>query len=168
MRRIFQISICCTIALLTTFCSADDSEYEVEKPVDVLIEDYNYNDSELEVMELVNSYRIKIGLTPLIKINHISYKSEEHCRYMISHRAVNHDNFAARSENIMKVTGAYKVGENVAYNYKTSEAALAAWLASGEHKKNIEGDFTHFGIAVKIDAENGRKYYTNIFAKIER
>ena len=71
-----------------------------------------------------------------------------------------------RSENIIKTLGAKTVSENIAYNYNTPEAVLSAWLASPSHKANIEGDHTHFGIAIKENPANGRKYYTNIFAKI--
>ncbi|MDR7212443.1 CAP domain-containing protein [Flavobacterium piscis] len=167
MKRIFRISLFITIILLTVSCSSESSDQgEVENPSEELITDYSYNESEIVLMQLINRHRENIGLKALIKVNHISFKSEEHSNYMIANRVVSHDNFSARSENIIKVLNAHKVGENVAYNYKTSEGVLIAWLASGEHKKNIEGDYTHFGIAIKIDAENGRKYYTNIFAKI--
>jgi hypothetical protein len=37
---------------------------------------------------------------------------------------------------------------------------LNAWLASPSHKANIEGNHTHFGIAIKENPANGRKYYT--------
>ena len=37
-------------------------------------------------------------------------------------------------------------------------------LNSAGHKANIEGDFTHFGISIRTNAE-GKKYYTNIFVK---
>ncbi|MCV9928914.1 CAP domain-containing protein [Flavobacterium sp. LS1R49] len=130
------------------------------------VTDYTYNQSELETMQLINEYRVSVGLKVLIIVNHISFKSEEHDKYMIANNVVNHDDFVARSENIIKVLGAKKVGENVAYNYNTPQAVLSAWLNSAGHKKNIEGDYTHFGIAIKEDSVNGRKYYTNIFAKI--
>ena len=168
MKRIFQISLVISIVFLAVSCSSDSNTSEVDDPSGELITDYSYNDSEIEVMQLINKHRENLGLSTLIKVNHISFKSEEHCNYMIAHKAISHDNFIARSENIIRVMNAIKIGENVAYNYKTSEAVMIAWLASSDHKKNIEGDYTHFGIAIKIDAENGRKYYTNIFAKIER
>ncbi|MEO8515431.1 MAG: CAP domain-containing protein, partial [Flavobacterium sp.] len=101
----------------------------------------------------------------LKEIKHISFKSEEHDNYMIVNNVVNHNDFVARSENIMKVLGAKKVSENIAYNYDSPEAALKAWLNSPTHKENIEGDFTNFGISIRVDS-NGRKYYTNIFVKI--
>ncbi len=147
-------------------CSADSVEgNESSTSTAQLIADYNYNTSELETMQLINEYRLSIGLKALQTSNHISNKCEEHNQYMIANNVVNHNDFTARSNNIISVLGAKKVGENVAYNYKTSEAVLQAWLASPGHKENIEGDYTHFGISVTTDA-NGKKYYTNIFVKI--
>jgi uncharacterized protein YkwD len=51
------------------------------------------------------------------KINHMSFKSEEHDNYMIANNVVNHNDFVARSENI--ILGAKTVSENIAYNYNT-------------------------------------------------
>ncbi len=113
------------------------------------VAEYTYTATELQTMVLINNYRVSIGLNPLEKINHMSYKSEEHDNYMIANNVVNHNDFVARSENIMKVLGAKTVSENIAYNYSTPEAALNAWLASPGHKENIEGDFTHFGISIR-------------------
>ncbi len=127
---------------------------------------YTYNSDELEVMSLINTYRVSIGLNTLEQVNYISYKSEEHNTYMIANNVVNHNDFVARSEDIMKVLGAKAVSENIAYNYNTPQAAVNAWLNSPTHKENIEGSFTHFGISIRIDAVSGKKYYTNMFAKI--
>jgi uncharacterized protein YkwD len=147
-------------------CSAEDSESAMPETTTSKVTDFNYNPSELEAMDLINAYRVSIGLSALEKINHISFKSEEHDNYMIANNVVNHNDFASRSENIIKVLGAKTVSENIAYNYSTSQAALEAWLASPGHKVVIEGDFTHFGIAIRENPVNGKKYYTNIFAKI--
>jgi uncharacterized protein YkwD len=57
------------------------------------------------------------------------------------------------------------VAENIAYNYSTSNSALIAWLNSPWHKENLDGDYTHFGISISVNPENGKKYYTNIFMK---
>jgi uncharacterized protein YkwD len=54
-----------------------------------------------------------------------SVQSEEHDNYMISNNVVNHDGFVDRSENIIKTQGAKTVGENIAYNYSTPQAAVA-------------------------------------------
>jgi uncharacterized protein YkwD len=156
------------IAIVFTLhsCSNDSNNNdETTKSTPEIVIDYNYNSSELEVMDLINEYRTSIGLNTLEKINYVSVKSEEHNNYMITNNIVSHDDFVARSGDIIKVLGVIKVSENIAYNYNTPKAALNAWLASPEHKKNIIGDYTNFGISVTENPINGRKYYTNIFVK---
>ncbi len=145
-------------------CSSNETE-ETTSPRPELIENYDYNSSELQLADLINEHRVSLGLNPLQLINHVSYKSEEHNAYMIARKVVNHDLFPQRSENIIEVLGAVKVNENVAYNFVSSSSALNAWLNSPGHKENIEGNFTHFGISIREDAETGKKYYTNIFIK---
>ena len=154
------------IAFLFTLnsCSSDSSEVTTDNAASKVMT-YSYNSSEIETMALINAYRVSIGLNALKEINHISFKSGEHNNYMIINNVVNHDDFVSRSENIMQVLGATSVAENIAYNYNSPQTAVNAWLKSPGHKANIEGNFTHFGLAIKVNAE-GKKYYTNIFAKI--
>lgn len=151
-----------TAVLFLSSCSSDESEVPAKNNV---ITTYNHNVAEIRLAEIINEYRAENGLNPLQTINHISYKSDEHNQYMIANKVVNHDLFDQRSQNLISVLGAVKVNENVAYNYSTPEAALHAWLQSPSHKSNIEGDFTHFGIAVTTDIETGKMYFTNIFIK---
>ena len=144
-------------------CSSDSSEAAAEDKQ--VVTTYNYNETESKLITLINDYRQSKGLNPLTVINHISYKSEEHNFYMIDNNVVNHDYFQQRSDNLVRVLGAEKVGENIAYNYQTAESAMSAWLNSPSHKANIEGDYTHLGISVTINPDNGKKYYTNMFIK---
>lgn len=167
MKKIMRTMLFIAILIAMNSCSADTAQASESNPsTELLVTNYTYNDTEIETMKLINEYRLSIGLKALERINHISYKCEEHNKYMIANAVVNHNDFTARSANITEVLGATKVGENVAYNYKTPEAALRAWLESPGHKANIEGDYTHFGLAVTTDPATGKKYYTNIFAKI--
>jgi len=162
--RILPVVFVLALAFSSVSCASDSEEIE-PTTTPVLIQNYDYSDNELELADLINQHRATLGLNPLQTINHISYKSEEHNEYMIANNVVNHDLFQERSQNIIEVLGAYKVNENVAYNYMTSNSALKAWLKSPGHKANIEGDFTHFGISIRVNPENGKKYYTNIFIK---
>jgi uncharacterized protein YkwD len=146
-------------------CSKEDNNVPVLQSPSIVL-NYEYSPLELETMTLINNYRVNIGLNALEKINHVSFKSEEHDNYMITNNVVNHDDFVARSENIIKVLGAKKVSENIAYNYNSAKAAFDAWMNSEGHKQNIEGNFTHFGISIRENPINGKKYYTNIFVKI--
>lgn len=165
--NLLRLALLFSVVFTMNSCStdtADTSETSENKTQTVV--NYTYSADELEAMKLINEYRVSVGLNALEKINHISYKSEEHDYYMIENNVVSHDDFVSRSENIIKTLGAKTVGENIAYNFSLPKAAVEAWLKSPAHKANIEGNFTHFGIAIKVSPTTGKKYYTNIFAKI--
>ncbi|HQA74310.1 MAG: CAP domain-containing protein [Flavobacterium sp.] len=161
--KMFRALLPLAIVFTMVSCSSDDSDATTSS--EKLVTEYNYNDTELRLVQLINDYRQSIGLNRLEVINHISYKSEGHNEYMITKQAISHDYFQERSSNLIQVLGAERVAENVAYNYNTPESAFAAWKNSPGHRANIEGDFTHFGISVTIDPETGRKFYTNMFIK---
>lgn len=161
--KMFRALLPLAILFTMVSCSSDSSEAAAEDKQ--VVTTYNYNETESKLISLINDYRQSKGLNPLTVINHISYKSEEHNFYMIDKNVVNHDYFQQRSDNLVRVLGAEKVGENIAYNYQTAESAMSAWLNSPSHKANIEGDYTHLGISVTINPDNGKKYYTNMFIK---
>ena len=164
--KLFQAVLLLFFTCTMNSCSSDEPATQITAASELKVVNYSYSSLELETMVLINKHRVSVGLKSLEKINHMSFKSEEHVNYMIANNVVNHNDFVARSENIIKTLGAKTVSENIAYNYNSAEAVLNAWLASPSHKANIEGDHTHFGIAIKENPANGRKYYTNIFAKI--
>lgn len=153
------------IALVFTLISCSKKASDDAVVDQTLVTKYNYSADEAKLGQLINDYRVSIGLNPLEMINHISFKSEEHNTYMIDNNVVNHDFFDQRAENLIEVLGATKVGENIAFNFSTPEAALYAWLNSPGHKANIEGDYTDFGISISISPTTGKKYYTNMFMK---
>ena len=161
--KMFRALLPLAIVFTMVSCSSDSSEGSSTD--NKLVTSYNYNDSELRLITLINNHRQSIGLNTLEVINHISYKSQEHNIYMIDSKVVNHDYFQQRANNLIEVLGATRVAENIAYNYQTPESAMSAWLNSPDHKANIEGDFTHLGISITVDETTGKKYYTNMFIK---
>lgn len=154
-----SLALIFTIVSLTS-CSSDNESTSTNET----IKSYNHSAAELELLDEVNAYRVSIGLNPLAIIEHISYKSSEHNDYMLATRTVTHEGFNERKTNLQAVLGAYRVGENVAYAYSTARATVNAWINSPSHKANLEGDYTHFGAAIKVD-EEGKRYYTNMFIK---
>jgi uncharacterized protein YkwD len=163
--KLLRVLLLVAIVFTMNSCSSDSSENPTSSTSTQQPMSYTYSSTEIEAMALINAHRVSIGLNELKEINHISYKSEQHDEYMIANNVVNHDDFVSRSENIMRVLGAKSVSENIAYNYNSPKAALDAWLKSPSHKENIEGNFTHFGLSIRVNPD-GKKYYTNIFAKI--
>ncbi|TRO63269.1 CAP domain-containing protein [Christiangramia sabulilitoris] len=156
--------IACTLFL--TSCSKESIHDEVTAYNQVVTETavYNYNTIEQEILEEVNIYRAANGLEELKAMAEVSVESEGHNHHMISEGEVSHDNFALRASKLMNRVGAKAVAENVGFGYRSAEAVVSAWLKSQGHRENIEGEYTHFGISVRQDAE-GKNYFTNIFIK---
>jgi uncharacterized protein YkwD len=152
------------LALLSlSSCSTDAIE---EDKIDAISSSYvpQTKTIEVEVLELINTHRISLGLAPLNGMNAIKAQAYGHTDYMIKNDEVSHANFYQRKNNLINQAGAISVAENVAYAFSTPESVVNAWLNSEGHKNVIEGDYTNFDISAEMD-ENGKWYYTNIFIK---
>jgi len=124
-----------------------------------------YSVIELDIMELVNNYRIEKGLNKLEPLNFISSVALSHTNYMVDKDETSHDNFSSRQEVLYENAGAISVGENVAYGFNSGQGVVSAWLKSVDHKSIIENEnYTHFGISIEKN-KNGRNYFTQIFIK---
>jgi len=149
------------IALLSFSCSTDTIG-------DQIAEVSNYvpqtKANEVEILELINNYRITKGLTPLHNMSIIKAQAYGHTEYMLEKDEVSHANFYQRKKNLIDNAGAVSVAENVAYAFSTPESVVNAWINSEGHRHNIEGDYTDFDISAEKDAD-GKWYYTNIFIK---
>ena len=121
-----------------------------------------HNAEEAKLFDLVNEYRLSLGLNKMIFNSTTYYYSGTHNDYMISKNSVSHDNFKERAQGIAKNTGASHVAENVARNYKTMEEVLEAWKASPLHKESMEGNYTYSAISIK-ENKNGNLYFTQMF-----
>jgi uncharacterized protein YkwD len=126
---------------------------------------YTFNKDELELMEIINKYRDSIGLEKLVINEHLAYVAAQHNNYMIQKKSINHNGFINRADELKQLLGATNVAENIAYNYNSNKKVLSAWLKSPNHKKNIEGNFTQFGLSITTDSTSQKKYYTNLFIK---
>lgn len=162
-KTLSQILLLALLSISLVSCSKEEmaSDQNDNVPANVT---YNYSQEELELINIINNYRVSKGLISLAKVDYISVKSEEHDNYMIAKGGISHDYFQDRYEALVNKLGAVNVSENLAYNYSTPQGVFNAWLNSAGHKANIEGDFTHFGIAIRKNSE-GKKFYTNLFMK---
>jgi len=119
---------------------------------------------EIEIMELINAYRINEGLNPLEDHSTVKAVARTHTDYMVEVANVSHDNFFQRKQSLQSNAEASDVTENVAYGYSSAESVVQAWLNSPSHKENLEGDFTDFDVSAEQNNE-GKWYFTNIFIK---
>ena len=136
-----------------------DTASLITKPAPV-----NYNSIELDVLELVNAYREQQDLPELLYLDESSIQAASHNEHMIENDEVCHDFFGTRYQALVNSVNAKAVSENVAFGYRTAEAVVNAWIKSEGHRKNMEGEHTHFGISVK-EGKDGKFYFTNIFVR---
>jgi uncharacterized protein YkwD len=148
------------ILILTLFILSCSKQDEPITPLHT----YQFSTNELELLDRINHHRDSINLNTLQENQHISYICYEHNVYMIDTGIINHDYFQSRVNNLQNTLDAERVGENIAYNYQNTSSVLNAWLNSPGHKKNIEGDYTDFGLSITIGT-NQRKYITLILIK---
>ncbi|GFD96715.1 hypothetical protein KUL156_32380 [Alteromonas sp. KUL156] len=152
--------LCCALVFFS--CSSNENEL-IDSTSDstVSIEEKSI---ENEILDLINDYRLSKGLSTLKKLEAIKSQTYNHTMYMIKKKELSHDFFHDRKDYLVENTNAIKVAENVAYGYSTAESVVNGWIKSEGHRKNIEGDFTHFEVTAEKNT-GGTWYYTNIFVK---
>lgn len=127
-----------------------------------IIEAENAIEVENELLNVVNDHRVSLGYTSL-QFSAVAYDyANQHNDYMVANGSISHDNFSSRASKISSEVNAEYVAENVAKDYKTAFEAFEKWLSSPNHKKTMEGEFTHTAVSVKKDA-NGNLYFTQLF-----
>lgn len=158
----FWLLVFCAISL--TSCSKESIEEIDTADMSAKVAPFVYTTFEVEVLQLVNSYRIDNGLSELDFLDAVSWQAEDHNSHMVAMNEVCHDDFGDRYTALVSTVQAKAVSENVAYGYGTAQAVVKAWIKSDGHRKNMEGNFTHFGISVSKNSE-GKYYFTNIFVR---
>jgi uncharacterized protein YkwD len=163
MKTIKLLSLMTLLAVLSFSCSTEEMPSETIDS-SALVNAPAAKTIEIEILELINTHRIEIGLNPLNNLSIIKSVAYTHTDYMVEINQVNHDNFFQRQNSLIQNAGALRVSENVAYGYSTAQAVVNAWLNSQSHRLNLEGDFSDFDISAEQNSE-GRWYFTNMFIK---
>jgi len=112
---------------------------------------------ETELLRLVNDYRLNLGKSPLVPSTLLGDAARAHARHMIDHRFFAHESpegMTPAERLALANVDWTSVGENIAAGYSTPQAVFEAWLASPEHRANLESDsFTYAGVGYAQDAE---------------
>ncbi len=148
--------LCLILILCSLFsCTKDeDTPTEDENPNDALVSS--------QILQLTNEYRASKNLVSL-KINDVADQlALDHTLYMISKKVISHDGLNDRGKALVEKVKAMGYGENVASFYPDAQSVVDAWIKSDDHRKNLEGNFTHIGIS-SVKDENGKYYYTQLF-----
>jgi len=140
-------------------CTEDDASILIDDDGSIVTVDLTVTG---EILELVNQHRQEKGLVALKRIGTADEMAVEHTNYMISQGAISHDNFNTRFQELQEKVNANSAGENVASGYQNAGSVMNGWLNSSGHKANIEGNYTHIGLAA-IKNPQGRYYFTQLF-----
>lgn len=156
MRLLYAVPV--LFVMIFNSCTSEALE---ETPI---IEAVNMIALEQELLDIVNMHRSSLKLNVLV-FSDVAYKyANNHTDYMIAKGSISHDNFSARASSIHSEVEVEMVAENVAKDYDTAMETFDGWYNSTNHKKTMEGDFTHTAVSVKKD-NAGNFYYTQLFYK---
>ena len=125
---------------------------------------------EREVAASVNRHRVELGLAPLAWSDDAAELARAHSRDMAAGRVgLGHDGFAERWRSLPSELGASAAAENVLRQRRpggsVGDVALAQWLTSAVHRRNLEGPFQLAGVGAARGAD-GSLYLTQIFVGV--
>lgn len=128
-------------------------------------------DLERYVHRLVNEHRVSQGLKPLTFNLEISAVARRHSRDMATGRVgFGHGGIESRRQEIAGFIARAGVGENV-YTIMSSkspsyvgEKAVAGWLESPGHRRNIEGSYDLTGVGI-AQGPGGEYFLTQLFVR---
>ena len=162
MKTLQTTLIFLVFSLMFTSCSEENIDTDLYDTSSLIVPENK--EIEVEILALINQYRVDKGLSSLDQMDVIKAQAYTHTDYMIEQAKPSHDNFFKRSKYLKEHSGAKRVSENVAYGFSSAQSVVNAWVNSEEHKKNMEGDYTHFQISAEL-SEDGKWYFTNMFIK---
>ncbi|MGJ8738452.1 CAP domain-containing protein [Zobellia laminariae] len=159
----FNILILIALATLMTSCSTSTTEEDdLYKAVATTNKEVTIYAIEQEVIDVVNDYRVSVGLNA-VEFSSVAYGyANAHNEYMISEGIISHDNFDKRASKLSEEANADFVSENLGMDYTNANDILEAWKNSPTHKKVMEGNFNYTAVSVTAD-ENGVLYFTQLF-----
>lgn len=164
MKKHYMIGLTLCIIFLQSCSKQEFMEIEEQNNLTISVSSNTQTDFENQLFDLINEYRVSIGLNELQFESTSYFYANEHNRFMIEKGQISHAHFGQRAKSISDKTGANDVSENVARHYDTATEAFEGWLNSPNHRKNLEGNYTHSALSVLTD-DNGELYYTQIFIK---
>ncbi|RKP25895.1 hypothetical protein SYNPS1DRAFT_28385 [Syncephalis pseudoplumigaleata] len=123
------------------------------------------------VLELVNSERTKHGKGKLVYDARLAQAAHDHCMEQacagqMSHQLPGEPDLVTRIDAVSKGRRWLAWAENVGFGSADEKVIMDVWLKSAQHRNNILGDYTHFGVAMANDA-SGKPYWTQLFAQLD-
>jgi uncharacterized protein YkwD len=108
----------------------------------------------------VNAARRQAGRPPLREDTRLDAAAQEHAEDMLARSYYAHNSPGGGTPRQRVLAAGYPaatVAENIAARHATVEAAMAAWLASSDHRRNLlDGRFTDMGIGLAVGSYGHR------------
>ena len=123
---------------------------------------------EVEVLRLTNAYRLSRSLPPLREAPSLALLARGHSSDLARRRPTHVDHLGLRnrferaSDSIALVSFAENVARMGRKRPRPATWVVDSWVASGVHRKNIEGDYDLIGVGV-FRREDGYYFFTQIF-----
>jgi uncharacterized protein YkwD len=140
-----------------TAASSEKLDYANGHPLLLPNSDPGVTVFETELLRLVNDHRLNMGMAPLVPSTLLGDAARAHSRHMIDHRFFAHaspEGLTPAERLALANVDWSAVGENIAAGYSTPQAVFDAWMASPEHRANMESDsFAFAGIGYAQDAD---------------
>ena len=125
---------------------------------------------EQEIVNLVNQERQARGLAPLSVNSRLVSAAQQHAGNMARYNQMSHTLPQADLPNLVDRLNYYNydyraAGENIAWNYRSADAVMTAWMNSPGHRANIlNPNFTEIGVGVRYNSR-GEPYYCQVFGR---
>lgn len=114
----------------------------------------------------INAFRAENGLSPLAADPRLMRAAEAQSAAMAAQDRMDHDVAGRLPGRVEKAGYAWSTtAENIGRGYRSYDAAMAGWIASAGHRRNLLNPAVkEVGFGAALDAEGGRAYWTQIFA----
>lgn len=120
---------------------------------------------EREILRLVNEHRAGLGLAALIWNDSIAEVARGHSQDMADGKVpFGHDGFNDRVALLGSILGCSVVAEVIAYSDSAANA-VAALIASNDHRYILEGDYALSGVGVVKESPGPGFYATQMFTR---
>ena len=90
-----------------------------------------------ETLNLINSYRVSHGVSPLASSGTLQALARQHSQYQAARNTLSHDGFRQRSAQAKAAGLSVVCAENVGYNYRSAQQLLLGWSNSAVHRTNL-------------------------------
>lgn len=134
------------------------------------VEEFKITADEQTLIDLTNEERKKAEqdeLKPLKMNPQLMEVARKHAANMAAQDKLSHTLDDKNPVDRVKAAGynSKYVGENISWNPATPKEAVAAWMDSEPHRKNIlKKEYTEIGVAV-VKNKKGEPYWVQVFGK---